>query len=103
MCIIWYVCTYVGTANVNDEAESVCATDSICQLDHCSLHMHCVIDDAASDDRADRCSFTFQHHYNDRRRFSNHQTNTPCEYRDAWLNLYAYYWIGTYVCIYRAM
>ena len=75
---------YAGTTNANDKAENICFTDGIHQLDNHSLHMHgVVIDDVASDDRADRCSFAVQYHYNDRRRFSNYRTNTPCEYRDA--------------------
>ena len=75
--------------NVNSEAENLYMTGSIQQVDNSSFRittLHCVIDDAASDDRAEKCYFTVHHHYHYRRRFLALQatkTNAPCEYTNA--------------------
>ena len=54
-------------------------------MDNCSLHnttLLCVVDDAASDDRAERCSTSLHHHYNGRR----FQKYKSCEYKYTNLN-----------------
>ena len=76
---------HTGTTNVNSEAVKACATIRINQLDDCSLHnttLLCLVDDAASDDRAERCSTSLHHRYNCRR----FQKYKSCEYKYMSLN-----------------
>ena len=72
--------------NVSNKVENIFVTGSIHKLDNFSLSittLQCAIDEAASDDRAERCSFSVHYHCNGRRRlvgFQATESNAPCEY-----------------------
>ena len=51
---------------VHEEVENLCALSSVQQMDKDNSTLQCVINDGASDDRADKCSIN--NHLNGRRR-----------------------------------
>ena len=78
-----HVSFITGTRKVITEAENLKAISSVHQLDNCSFEVttvHCVIDDAASDDRAERAAVGDYYLHNGRRSFVISQTNKPCKY-----------------------
>ena len=83
MCV-----TVADPMNVVTKVESLNAINSVHQLDNCSFEVatvnnYCVINDTASDDRAERASIADYCLYNGRRPFlvfQANKTNKPCKY-----------------------
>ena len=81
-----YVYMYkTDNVDVNTEAENLTALSSVYQLDYSSVDNSaiqcCVVQNVASDDRADKCSISDYYHH--RKRYSVlHSTTTEkqCEY-----------------------
>ena len=87
-----YLCMHVciiGKMNLVIEAENLNTTSRTYQLDNCSLHMHCVIDDASSNDKEEPYSTSNYYLYNGRRQVVVCQANETNKTRKY-----------THICIY---
>ena len=87
-----HVCI-VGTTNVVAGAEKLNAASNFYRLDDHSLHMQFVINDAASDNRAEMC-FISDHYVRRRVRVSQgNEINKACKY----IHTYTYIYVCTYI------